>query len=104
MLLCAAVAYSWMSVEQHRLAAKWQSQNITSLAVPDAAEADPNSVTFLVIPKIDLRAAILDGIGLTSLLLAPGHLEKTAWPGDPGNAVIAAHRDTFFRHTRSRFC
>ena len=32
-----------------------------------------------------------------SVLLGPGHLRNTALPGDPGNAVIAAHRDTFFR-------
>ena len=30
--------------------------------------------------------------------MGPGHLTNTAIPGDPGNAVIAAHRDTFFRH------
>jgi sortase A len=27
-----------------------------------------------------------------------GHMAGTALPGDVGNVVLAAHRDTFFRH------
>ena len=98
LLVATAAAYTWMSLEQRRLAAEWRTQNLASaVAVPSAA---PNSdaVTLLVIPKIDLQAAILDGTNRRALLLAPGHIENTAWPGDPGNAVIAAHRDSFFRH------
>ena len=29
--------------------------------------------------------------------MGPGHLTGTAEPGEPGNAVVSAHRDTFFR-------
>jgi sortase A len=31
------------------------------------------------------------------LRLAAGHIPGTALPGETGNAVLAAHRDTFFR-------
>ncbi len=94
LLLYALCSYAWMSFEQHRL----RSQLNASLAVPaKSASDDQGTVTLLSIPKIDLEAAILDGTSRKSLLLAPGHLTSTAWPGDPGNAVIAAHRDTFFR-------
>ena len=94
LLAYALGSYAWMSLEQHRL----KSQLNTSLAVPaNSAGRDQNALTLLTIPKIDLQAAILDGTNHKSLLLAPGHLSQTAWPGEPGNAVIAAHRDTFFR-------
>ena len=90
LLLVAGVSYGWMSLEQRHLAAKARAES----AQPNGSNAE--SVTFLRIPRIDVQAAILEGTERTSLLLAPGHLQNTAWPGDPGNAVIAAHRDTFF--------
>jgi sortase A len=33
--------------------------------------------------------------------LGPAHLSASAIPGSIGNAVIAGHRDTFFRHIHS---
>ena len=33
-----------------------------------------------------------------ALRAGPGHLRDSATPGEPGNSVIVAHRDTFFRH------
>ncbi len=99
LLLFAVCAYLWMGFEQHRLAAEWQAQNLAgSIAVPTSGVAADTGVTLLVIPRIQLQAAILNGTNSKSLLLAPGHLESSPWPGDPGNAVIAAHRDSFFRH------
>lgn len=97
-LLCSTIgAYGWMSVKQRRLAAKWEAENASaSVAVPTTSGDGP-AVTLLLIPKINLQAAILEGTNNRSLLLAPGHVEQTAWPGEPGNAVVAAHRDTFFR-------
>jgi LPXTG-site transpeptidase (sortase) family protein len=95
LLLFAIAAYGWRSVEQHRLASEWQYQNLAGSAVPGPSTHN-DAITLLVIPKINMQAAILDGTNTRSLLLAPGHIENTAWPGDPGNAVIAAHRDTFF--------
>lgn len=93
LLAFTATAYAWMSIKQHRLISTGFSG---SVAVPATAANQTGAVTFLIIPKIDLQAAILDGTAQDSLLLAPGHLQRTPWPGDPGNAVIAAHRDTFF--------
>lgn len=88
-------SYAWMSVEQHRL--KSRSASAASAALATASEHSHENITVLNIPKIDLQAAILEGTGRKSLLLAPGHLEHTAWPGGSGNAVVAGHRDTFFR-------
>ena len=94
LLLFALCSYAWMSLEQHKL----EAASVASVAASSGKpyQGAP-SITLLSIPKIDLQAAVLDGTSRKSLLLAPGHLDRTAWPGESGNAVIAAHRDTFFR-------
>ena len=101
LLLFALSAYGWMSVEQHKLSAQWQEQNVRT-ATTSTGMTDPpvteNGVTLLTIPRIGLEAAILEGTDRKTLLLAPGHLKETAEPGESGNSVVAGHRDTFFRH------
>jgi sortase A len=37
------------------------------------------------------------GSDARTLRLAVGHIGGTAFPGEPGNIGLAAHRDTFFR-------
>lgn len=39
---------------------------------------------------------VLEGANGRALAFAPAHLEKTAAPGERGNCVITAHRDTHF--------
>lgn len=94
LLVFAAGAYGWMSLEQHRLKTQGRVQNASL-----TAEWGTNyGLTLLSIPKIHLQAAVLNGTGRKTLLLAPAHLQATVWPGQAGNSVIAGHRDTFFRH------
>ncbi len=50
------------------------------------------------IPSLDLSATVLQGTGLSVLARAPGHWPASPLPGAPGDAVIAAHDDTFFAH------
>ncbi|MHB1652930.1 MAG: class D sortase [Desulfitobacteriaceae bacterium] len=52
----------------------------------------------LSIPRIGLDDIILDGTSLNILSYGPGHLLGSAYPGQPGNTVIAAHNDLEF-HT-----
>lgn len=49
------------------------------------------------IPRIGLSVMVLEGVDEGVLAKAAGHLPRTAFPGSPGNVVVAAHRDTFFR-------
>jgi sortase A len=58
-------------------------------------------LTKLSIPRIGLRAVVIEGTSSHSLLLGPGHMTGSAIPGAAGNAVIAGHRDTFFRHVHN---
>jgi sortase A len=50
------------------------------------------------IPKINVDVIVVEGTSWKSLRVGPGRIKTTAQPGDSGNAVITAHRDTFFRH------
>ena len=87
-ILCTGVlgTYSWMYWKQHSLLMQWNERVATR-----------DSMTKLWIPRIKLEDVVLEGVGAESLLLGPGHMENSVEPGLPGNAVIAGHRDTFFR-------
>jgi sortase A len=65
------------------------------LSIPTGA-----AVATLSIPRIRLSTVVLHGSDPRTLRRGPGHLEHTALPGEPGNVVIAGHRDTFFRPLR----
>ena len=47
-------------------------------------------------PTVDLKATVLEGSDDRTLRRAAGHIEDTAFPGEPGNIGIAGHRDTSF--------
>ena len=53
-------------------------------------------VARLVIPSIGLDEIVVEGVGDAELNAGPGHLPRSALPGDAGNAVISAHRDRHF--------
>ena len=50
----------------------------------------------LLIPSVKLDEVIAEGVGDDELDAGPGHLPGSASPGEPGNAVISAHRDRHF--------
>jgi LPXTG-site transpeptidase (sortase) family protein len=91
-VLCTGVlgTYSWMYWKQRALLKQWNSELSTR-----------ETLTKLSIPRIKLEDVVLEGVGAQSLLLGPGHMESSVEPGMPGNAVIAGHRDTFFRRVHS---
>jgi sortase A len=53
------------------------------------------------IRRLGLRASVLEGVESKSLRLGVGHVPDTAFPGEPDNAALAAHRDTHFRKLRA---
>jgi sortase A len=95
----AGEQYGAMLLEQRRLEARWrEQQNQVARATRLANGAE---LTRITIPRIDLSAVIVEGTDPMSLLLGPGHLIGTPQPGESGNAVVSAHRDTFFRRITS---
>ena len=55
----------------------------------------------LEIPSVGLSAMVLEGVDSRTLRVGLGRVPGTSWPGQPGNVVIAGHRDTFFRPLRN---
>jgi len=54
----------------------------------------------LEIPRLRLSAVVLEGSDGGTLRLGVGRVANSALPGNPGNLVLAGHRDTFFRPLR----
>ena len=52
------------------------------------------------IPRLDLSSVIFEGTDSGVLRDGVGHLTGSALPGQSGNVVLAAHRDTYFRSLR----
>ncbi|HEX6178696.1 MAG TPA: class GN sortase [Thermoanaerobaculia bacterium] len=46
------------------------------------------------------RVIVLAGASGRTMAFGPGHVDGSALPGDPGNCVITAHRDTHFAALR----
>ncbi len=53
------------------------------------------------IPRLHVSTIVFEGTGDKVLSIGVGHLSGTALPGEQGNVVLAAHRDTFFRPLRN---
>ena len=68
----------------------------TSVSSPAAGEV----VGRLEIPRLNMSTVVFEGADQDVLERGAGHLPGSALPGSPGNAVLAAHRDTFFRPLR----
>jgi sortase A len=106
--------YWGMYRSQKNLEAEWQRQATTASPAGTAAVSVPGKMqdsapgsaqvsadrilTRLEIPKIQMDAIVVEGASRHDLSEGPGHMKETAQPGETGNAVITAHRDTFFRH------
>ena len=71
-----------------------------SAPAPASHELDPLVLGTLEIRRLGIAGIVREGEDDATLALAIGHVPGTAKPGEPGNMVLAAHRDTFFRELR----
>ena len=95
-LLCYVGSEYWaMYREQRALHSQWLEQQT---AGPTIQPIKDDGLTRVSIPKINLDVIVVEGTNHKALRIGPGHLKNTPSPGDLGNSVISAHRDTFFRH------
>ena len=62
--------------------------------------ADTWPVARLRAPRLGVARDVLAGANGRSIAFGPGHLFGTPLPGQAGNSVVAAHRDTHFRFLR----
>jgi sortase A len=76
------------------------SATATATATLPPPPAKPNlgtGVALIEIPKIDLSAVVVEGVGVPDLKKGPGHYPGTPLPGEHGNVVISGHRTTYGR-------
>ncbi len=79
----------------------WTQTQATGAAVKPWPWADTSPVARLIAPAQDVDLLVLAGATGRTLAFGPGHHDGSAMPGEPGNAVISAHRDTHFRFLRA---
>jgi sortase A len=100
----AGFQYGAMFFEQRHLQALWREQQgipratVRNSGQSSQVERSESGLTRITIPSIEFSAVIVEGTDGLSLMIGPGHMTGTALPGEPGNAVISAHRETFFRN------
>jgi sortase A len=84
-------------IGQALLDVAWKRARTTGIAPAPWPGADTRPVARIVAPAQGAEALVLAGASGRTLAWGPGHLDGTAMPGERGNAVVAAHRDTHFR-------
>lgn len=80
----------------HRL-----KSNAASAGPVTARPAGGGLIGRLQIPRLQLSAIVFEGTDAAVLDCGIGHLTGSPLPGEPGNVVLAGHRDTFFRSLRN---
>lgn len=73
-------------------------------ALPTGPQPEPAAdglIGRIEIPRLAVSVMVMEGTTSKTLRRAAGHIAGTALPGQPGNAGISAHRDTFFRPLRN---
>ena len=93
-LLRGAVARERARTEWTRIVAAAKLSTLATLEQRRVPSGRP--VVRVVIPSIRLDEVVVEGIGDKDLWAGPGHMPGTVFPGQPGNAVISAHRDRHF--------
>jgi sortase A len=102
MLLVVGYAYGASAVARRHARATWTAMEANgTLTLPESSDAHRSfargePVGRIDIPVIDLDEVFIEGVGDAQLAVAPGHLPQSALPGEPGNAIISAHRDRQF--------
>ncbi|MEJ7668249.1 MAG: class GN sortase [Casimicrobiaceae bacterium] len=82
---------------QWLLHSAWSRTRVTGLPVKPWPWADTHPVVRLIAADQDTDLLVLAGASGRTLAFGPGHLDGSALPGEPGNAILTAHRDTHFR-------
>ncbi len=79
----------------------YKPRGSTPTNVPKIVIPDGGLVGRVEVPKLHLSAVVFQGTTASVLDHGVGHLDGSPLPGQNGNVVLAAHRDTFFRSLRN---
>ena len=84
-------------VAQALLHRAWFATQASGVPAKPWPWADTTIVARLFAPAQDVDLLVLAGATGRTLAFGPGHHDGSAMPGERGNAVLSAHRDTHFR-------
>jgi sortase A len=108
LLLAAAVSFghgAWIyakaSLAQILLRRAWSRTVHSGRPAPPWPWADTWPIARLRAPGLSGDVIVLAGSSGRTLAFGPGHIDGTASPGEPGNCVLSAHRDTQFAFLKS---
>jgi LPXTG-site transpeptidase (sortase) family protein len=106
LLVMAGGRYASGAIQQDRARTLWEEQlaraGVAASRVSLTAASHRRTVTEgypiarLVIPRLGLDHIVFEGVSEQALNAGPGHLPGSVLPGQPGNAIISAHRDRHF--------
>jgi len=88
-------AKAWLAQELMQRA--WRRSQGGDTEVAPWPWADTWPVARLSARDGNVELIVLEGESGRTLAFAPGHLSVSAFPGEPGNSIIAGHRDTHFQ-------
>ncbi len=74
---------------------------VTSPEAHDHRPAPGEPLTRLRVDRLGIDVVVAEGSDAETLNLGPGHLRESAYPGSPGNSIIAGHRDGAFGQLRA---
>lgn len=84
-------------VAQALLHRAWNTTRTTGVPAKPWPWADTTTIARLVAPAQGVDLVVLAGATGRTLAFGPGHHDGSAMPGEAGNVVLSAHRDTHFR-------
>lgn len=102
LLLLGYLAWVWIDarLQQAEGAKELEERPVEEIVPKRGVRSLPaygSAVARLEIPRLGLSTIVFEGTGSDVLLRGAGRMRGSALPGEKGNVVFAAHRDTFFR-------
>ena len=89
--------YAKAELAQYLLISAWEESKQTQQPVKPWPWADTWPVARLTVPTHDIDLIVLAGDTGRTLAFGPGYNLATVKPGNTGNSIISAHRDTHFK-------
>ena len=103
-----ALSYAGYAVMDRYWFQSAETAKFETVSVPaELSPVEPAPVTEggvigeIEVPRLGLKAIVVQGDSEKLLRRAVGHLPETALPGETGNVALAAHRDGLFRPLRN---
>jgi sortase A len=89
--------YAKAAMAQYLIKTSWESAIHSDTHPKPWPWADTWPVTRMIMPKYNVDLIVLAGDSGRTLAFGPGHRYGTVLPGEIGNSMISAHRDTHFQ-------